>query len=52
MKEISRNDFKTEYENELKKLKLEHYKEELMQKTWHPNRFQEWCLDEKEKEDN
>ncbi len=24
-------------------------KEELMEKTWHPNRYKKWCLDEEEK---
>ena len=26
--------------------------EELIQKTWHPNRFQIWCFDEDQKKDN
>lgn len=30
---------------------IELYKEELIAKTWHPNRFMEWCLDEEEKRD-
>ena len=47
--EISRNLLKKEYEEELKKLRFERYHEELIQKTWHPSRFQEWCLDEEDK---
>lgn len=27
------------------------FKEELMQKTWHPDRFIEWCIDEEERND-
>jgi hypothetical protein len=27
------------------------YKEELIAKTWHPNRLMTWCLDEEEKKD-
>ena len=26
--------------------------EELIQKTWHPSRFQDWCWDEEQKKDN
>ena len=26
--------------------------EELIQKTWHPSRFQIWCWDEEQKKDN
>ena len=48
---VSNNSFKIDYENELKKLMFEKYHEELIQKTWHPSRFQEWCLDEEEKND-
>jgi hypothetical protein len=47
---ISKNSFKIDYENEL--FKLQNFKmieEELIQKTWHPSRFQEWCLDEEDK---
>ena len=44
-KEISQNPFKKEYEKELKKLRFENYHEELIQKTWHPKRFADWCLD-------
>ena len=46
---ITKNEFKKDYEIELKKLRFENYHEELIQKTWHPCRFQEWCLDEEEK---
>ena len=42
---ISQNPFKKDYEKELKKLRFEHYEEELIQKTWHPSRFMDWCLD-------
>ena len=34
---------------ELQKLKFERIEEELIQKTWHPKRFQDWCLNEDEK---
>jgi len=27
------------------------YEEELIQKTWHPSRFMDWCLNNDEKED-
>lgn len=33
------------------KRRLELYEEELMQKTWNPNRLFTWCLDEEEKKD-
>ena len=46
---LSENPFEKDYENELKKLKLEIIEEELIQKTWHPSRFQEWCWDEDQK---
>ena len=53
---ISKNLFIKEHEIEyqivLKKLKFKHIEEELIKKTWHPSRFQEWCLDEGEKKDN
>ena len=49
---IARCSFKKDYENELQKLKnFNNIEEELIQKTWHPRRFQKWCLDENEKED-
>lgn len=32
--------------------KIDSLKEELMAVTWHPDRFQEWCLDEEEKAEN
>ena len=41
--------FKTEYEKVLKFIKIE---EELIAKTWHPSRFQEWCFDEDQKKEN
>ena len=47
---ISEQIFKKDYENEL--LKLQNFKnieEELIQKTWHPSRFQKWCIDEDQK---
>ena len=63
---ISTNRFKIDYEKELNKLiktyvkekiieenKIQNFKkieEELIQKTWHPSRFQKWCIDEDEKE--
>ena len=50
---IFTNPFNKDYENELNKLeklqKIQNFKkieEELIQKTWHPNRFQQWCIDE------
>ena len=49
--QISENSFEKEYENELKKLRFENYHEELMTKTWHPSRFQEWCFDEDQKKE-
>ena len=47
--EIARNPLKKEYEKELKNLRFEYYHEELIQKTWHPSRFMEWCIDEEDK---
>ena len=41
---ISSITFEIDYENVLKKLMFENYHEELIQKTWHPSRFLEWCL--------
>ena len=42
--------FKKDYEKELQKLKnFKNIEEELIQKACHPNRFQEWCLDEDNK---
>ena len=38
-----------DYENELKKLKIDHFEEELMQKAHHPCRYLDWCLTEDEK---
>ena len=44
--------FEKDYEIELQKLQnFKNIEEELIQKTWHPSRFQEWCLDEDQKED-
>ena len=37
---------KNEYEKVLKFIKIE---KELIEKTWHPKRFMDWCLDEGEK---
>ena len=43
---ISEQIFKKDYEKELKKLQnFKMIEEELIQKTWHPIRFQKWCLD-------
>ena len=42
---------KKDYEKELKKLKFNNFEEELIAKTWHPSRFQEWCFDEDQKKD-
>ena len=41
--------FKTEYEKVLKFIKIE---KELIEKSWHPKRFVDWCLDESEKDEN
>ena len=50
---ILNNNFKKEYEKELNKLQnFKMIEEELIQKTWHPNRFQIWCFDEDQKKDN
>ena len=46
---ISCNPFEKDYQKELKKLKFKYIEEELIQKTWHPIRFMEWCLDEDQK---
>ena len=46
---ISLHSFKTDYQNILKKLRFDHYHEELIQKTWHPSRFMDWCVDEEDK---
>ena len=44
--DISKNEFKKDYENELQKLQnFKKIEEELIQKTWHPHCFQKWCLD-------
>ena len=43
--EIIKHTFKIDYDKELKKLRFENYHEELIQKAWHPKRFQDWCLD-------
>ena len=49
---ITINLFKTDYEKELQKLQnFNNIEEELIEKTWHPRRFQEWCLDEDQKEE-
>lgn len=39
-------------EKKTQKQKIDSLKEELMAMTWHPDRFQEWCLDEEEKAEN
>jgi hypothetical protein len=39
-------------EKQKQKLKVDALKEELMAMTWHPDRFQDWCLDEEEKAEN
>lgn len=36
-------------EKKLQQVRSEFFKEELMAYCWHPERFQEWCLDEEEK---
>lgn len=47
---VSNNPFEIDYKIELnKKLRFEHYHEELIRKAWHPNRFLLWCLDEEDK---
>ena len=48
---ISENLFEKDYEKELQKLKnFKNIEEELIQKTWHPSRFQIWGLDEDQKD--
>ena len=42
--------FEKDKEMEIKKLKFKQIEEELIQKTWHPSRFQDWCLNDYEKE--
>ena len=45
-------EYERQYEIVLKKLQnFNNIEEELIQKTWHPSRFQEWCLDEDQKKD-
>jgi len=39
-----------EHNDILKKMKFNIIDEELMATTWHPSRFQEWCIDEEDKE--
>ena len=41
--------FEKDKEMEIKKLKFKQIEEELIQKTWHPSRFQDWCLNDYEK---
>ena len=31
------------------KIFINRIKQELMERTWHPNRFKNWCLDEEDK---
>ncbi len=44
--ELSRNPsiFVDDYQAKSKE-RVETLREELMEKTWHPNRFRSWCLD-------
>ena len=46
---ISNHDFELDYKNILKKIKFDIIDEELMATTWHPSRFQDWCIDEEDK---
>lgn len=39
-------------EKKAQKEKIDSLKEELMAASWHPDRFQEWCLDEEERAEN
>ena len=39
-------------EKQIKKAKIFCIQEDLMAKTWHPGRFQEWCIDEEEKKED
>ena len=41
--------FEKDKEMEIKKLKFKQIEQELIQKTWHPSRFVDWCLTEDEK---
>jgi hypothetical protein len=36
-------------EKQIQKAKMFYIQEDLMAATWHPDRFQHWCLDEEEK---
>ena len=47
--DISKNEFKKDYENELKKLQnFKMIEEELIQKNLASSRFQQWCVDDEE----
>ena len=54
VKEVLVHEFYDLYQLEKQRQKqmLDALKEELMAMTWHPDRFQEWCLDEEEKAEN
>lgn len=54
LKEVYLPEFQELYQHqkEIQKQKIDSLKEELMAMTWHPDRFQEWCLDEEEKAEN
>lgn len=38
-------------EKQIQKAKMFYLQEDLMAATWHPDRFQQWCLDEEEKKE-
>ena len=39
-------------EKQVQKIQMDQCKEELIAYCWHPDRFEEWCLDEEEKAEN
>jgi hypothetical protein len=46
------NIYESRYFITLKKKELKIFEEELIKKTWHPNRFFDWCLSIDEKNEN
>ena len=49
--ELCNSSLDTDFQKTLEKLRSnsQTIEEELIQKTWHPSRFLDWCLDEGEK---
>ena len=52
--ELSKSSLDVDYQNTMKQLKrnFQTVEEELIAKAWHPSRFQEWCLNEDEKNED